>query len=175
MKTTDLLTAFVCALVIAGCGDKSAPKASAASSAADSNDPKEIARRFAEQKAESDSKFQADRAAGERNQLIESFNAMGKRWGDGLNEASKTGRNDMPAMIKKLEAIKAEAEAMPVNECTGKARATLVSAMAAAIESFNMFVKESGEGSAATKEKMLQASELLQAAERDIESCKPIS
>jgi predicted small lipoprotein YifL len=174
MKSIAFLAAIACVASLTGCGDKSSKNAAPAAQASQGNE-KDVATRFAEQKAAADNAFQASQASNERNQLIDNLSAMGKRWGDGLNEAAKTGRSDMPAMIKKLEGIKAEAEALPVNDCTGKARTTLVSAMAAAIESFNMFIKETGEASAATKQKMQQASDLLQSAEKEIEACKPIS
>jgi len=175
MKPLILLAAFAVAAGLAGCGDKPAPRAEVpVESASDArrNDERDIAARLAEQKAANDSAYQAERARNERNQMVDTFNAVARRWGQTLNEASRTGRSDMAPMISKLEAVKAEAEAMAVNDCTGKARGTLVSAMSAAIEAFTMFSKETGDGSAATQQKLVQSSELLLASEREFDTCK---
>lgn len=176
MKSNAAFLAFACAAALSACSDPPPPPRvdTPVESASDARrkDEQDIAGRMAEQKAASEATFQADRAKTERRQFVDTFNAIGKRWGESLNEASRTVRSDMAPMIRKLEAVKADAEAIAVNECTGKARATLVGAMSAAIEAFTLFSKETGDGSAATQQKLVQSSDLLLAAERELDACR---
>ncbi|MEP7156456.1 MAG: hypothetical protein ABI905_11830 [Betaproteobacteria bacterium] len=161
--------------VLAACGPKAAPPAEVkAESAGDAmrNDNAAIAARLAEQKGATDAAFEKQQAQNEKTQLVDSLAAAGKRWMDVVNEAQKTGRGDVDAVIKKMEGVKAEVEAMPVNECTGKARAAMSTAMASTIDAYRQFRGETGAASDTSKDKIAQAGVQYGEFERMLPGCR---
>ena len=88
MKSNAAYLAFVCAAALAACSDPPPPRVDTpVESASDARrkDEQDISVRMAEQKAASEATYQADRAKTEQRQFVDSFNAIGKRWGESLN------------------------------------------------------------------------------------------
>ena len=170
--------AFVFIFVAAttfGCNDAVAPKnevrVESASEAA-RNDSRAIAGRLAQQKAAVDEAFERTRALEARQRNVDALRAVSARWLDGLDDVSRIPRSDLAESIKKLRAIKTEAETVEVDDCTGKARATLVSSMTASIEAASMFQKEGGTARDATGQKLQQGADSLFAAQREMDTCQ---
>ena len=178
MKLIGMLAATFLTTTLVGCGE-SAPPASTApvESASDTmlKDDREIAVRLAAQRAAAEVAFRKEQERAERQRFNDPFDAIYRRWGAGLDEAESTRRADMAGMIKKLEGVKAEAEALATNECTGKARATLVASMSATIEALNLFSKEKGDASAATRQQLEKSAALQTTAEQEFATCKKAS
>ena len=174
MKLTGMLTVTILAATLVGCGE-SAPPASTApvesASEAMLKDDREIAVRLTAQKAAAEVAFRKEQDRAERQRFNDPFDAINRRWGAGQDDAGGTRRADMAGMIKKLEAIKAEAEALATNECTGKARATLVASMSAEIEALAIFSKEKGDPSPATRQQLEKAAALQATAEQEFATC----
>ena len=175
MKRTYILSAFVLALLLTACGDKPATPADArveSASEAARNDNRAIADRLAEQKGAADTAFEEGRARAEREQLVESLAGVGRRWNDALNEIGSVGRSDLAPAIKKLEALKAEAEAVTVNECTGKARGAMTASMANSIDIYNQFRAGTGKPDDATQQKLQQAAAQFGDYEKQLGGCR---
>ena len=81
--------------------------------------------------------------------------------------------SDLMKRDKKLQAIKADTEALEVGECTDKARATLLTSMATTLEALAMFQKETGVIAESTNQKLLLGVEALADAKRGIDACLP--
>ena len=178
MKLIVSLAATLLAATLASCGESTPPPSTApveSASEAARKDDREIAVRLAAQKAAADAAFRNEQDRAERQKLNEAFEAVLRRWGESLDEAARTSRGDAAVIIKKLEGIKAEAEALTGNECINKARAGLVTSMSAEIEAINMFRKETGEVSTATKQQQEKAAALQAAAEQEFQACKKVS
>jgi hypothetical protein len=175
MKHIITLIVILLAATVLGCNDAPAPKndvrVESASEAA-RNDNRAIAARLAEQKAALEESSQLERARNERQQNVELLSALSKRWAGAVAETSRTGRSDLTEPIKKLQAIKAEADTIAVDECTGKARATLVASMSAAIAAYGTFQKETGDGSEASKQQLESAGSLLLTSQTDLNACR---
>ena len=174
MKPITALLAVFLAATTFGCNEAAPPKSDLrveSASEAARNDDRAIAVRLAAQKAAVDAAFQRQRAREQRQQNVEALLAVSTRWETALNEANLTARSDIAGPIRKLSAIKADADTVVVDDCTGGARTTLVSAMAASIEAFNMFQKETGASGAATAQKVQQAADLLGSAQGEISAC----
>ena len=170
---TALVTIFLAATTF-GCNDAVPPKSEVrveSASEAARNDDRAIAVRLAAQKAAVDEAFQRERAREERQRNVDALRAVGTRWEAGLNEAGLTPRSDIAGLIKKLLAIKTDAETVGVDDCTGNARTQLVSSMATSIEAFSMFQKEKGESGEATTQKVQQGADLLRAAQGEMSAC----
>ena len=178
MKRKGLLS-LVMVLVAAtsfGCRDAVAPQSDtvvASASQAAQRDNVEIAERLAQQKAIADAAYAKNRANEERQQIVDALRAATARWDAGLNEVSRTPRNEIVTSINKLQAIKAETEAAEVGECTDKARAMLLSSMATTLEALGMFQKETGVITEPTNQKLLLGVEALADAKRGIDACLP--
>ncbi|MEQ1516102.1 MAG: hypothetical protein ABL931_06395 [Usitatibacteraceae bacterium] len=175
MKKIVALLFAVFAAVIFGCKDAKAPKTETrveSASEAARNDDRAIAKRFAEQKAATDTKFEQGRAREERQRTIDAIQALAARWAEGLTETSQTGRSSLAPAIKKLQTIKADAEAVAVDECTGKSRASLVAAMTGAIAAYEAFQKETGDGSSASRQQLEAAEKRLTSSEQELKSCQ---
>jgi len=160
---------------LAACGGKPAPAPAAkAESAGDAmrDDNAAIAKRLAEQKGAVDAAFEKQQANNEKLQFADALAAIGKRWLEVVAEAQKTGRSDMDPVIKKLEGVKAEADALAVNDCTGKARAALQTAMSSTLESYRLFRAETGPAGEATKEKLQLGSTKFGEYEKMLPSCR---
>lgn len=176
MKHLIALVITLIAATVFGCKDSPAPKSEArveSASEAARNDDRAIAKRLAEQKGAADEAFARQRANELRQRNVDALRAVGARWNDSLSEASRTPRSDIAGPLKKLQAIKSEADAVEVDDCTGGARATLQSAMAASIEAFDLFQKETGPSADSTSQKIQQGADLLRAAQREISACLP--
>jgi flagellar motor protein MotB len=172
-KIISLATVFLIATTF-GCKDAPAPKTQVnveSASEAARNDDRAIAKRLSEQKSAVDEKFSRERAQEARQRNVDALRALASRWQDGLIEASGTPRFDIAGPLKKLQSIKAEADTIEVDDCTGSARITLQSSMAASMEAFTMFQKETGESADATTNKVQQGADLLLASRRQMDAC----
>jgi hypothetical protein len=174
MNRSITLAAIFILSVLAAC-DRKTPVASdtrvESASEAMRNDSRAIAERLAEQKASTDATFQQGRAKEERAQFVESLTAVGRRWSDALDETGRVGRSDLAPAIKKLETIKAEADAAAVNECTGRARAALTASMATSIDTYNQFRAGSGKPDDAAQQKLQQAAVQFSDFEKQLGGC----
>lgn len=142
MKFTIVLAGFILAINLAGCSDPPPPPRSATIESADQamrNDGRAIAERLAEQKAAVETAYRQAEAIEERRKAAEALSQIATRWDSAVDGASKVLRKELDEPLKKLQAIKAEAEAVAVNECTGPARTALVAAMNTSLEAFAMF------------------------------------
>lgn len=178
MKRKGLLSLVMVLLAATslGCRDAVAPQSDtvvASASQAAQRDNIEIAERLAQQKAKADEAYAKIRANEERQRIVDTLRAATARWDEGLNEVSRTPRNEIVVTIKKLQAIKAETEAAEVGECTDKARVTLLSSMATTLEALAMFQKETGVITEPTNQKLLLGVETLADAKRGIDGCLP--
>lgn len=177
MKYIVTLATLSLAATVFGCNDTSAPKEGTpveSASEARRNDDRAIAERLAQQKAAIDEAYARQRENEERQRRVDALRAITARWDEVLSEVSRTPRNEIGASIKKLQAIKTEAEAAETDDCTSKARVTLLSAMAAASEALGMFQKETGSTvSEATNQKLQQGVDTLVNAKREMDACRP--
>lgn len=174
MKRIATLVIVSLAATIFGCKDATAPKSEVrveSASEAARNDDRAIAVRLAQQKAAVDEAYARERIREQRKHKVDALRAVNTSWDQGLDEASRTPRSEVAGAIKKLQALKSDAESVEVDECTGGARATLVSSMAASIEALSLFQKETGTGGEASGLKLQLAADLLYAAQRDMNAC----
>ena len=174
MKRTTIPSLLFLAASLCACGEKPvAPAEVRVESAGEAlrNDNRAIAQRLAEQKAAVDAASEQQRASNERQQFVESLAPIGKRWLDVAGEAERTVRSDLGPVIKKLDTLKSEADAIAVNDCTGQARAVLSSSMATTIEAYSLFRKETGKAEAA-QQKLDQASTQLAEYEKKLAGCR---
>ena len=175
MKTIFSAATILLAVTLFGCKPAAPPtsevRVESASEAA-RNDDRAIAGRLATQKAAVDEAFDKGRANELKQRNVDALRAVTTRFSDGLNQASSTGRSDIAAPLKKLQAIKAEADTVEVDACTSGARTTLQSAMSASIEAFSMFQKETGASGDATTQKVQQGADLLRTAIQEMEACR---
>jgi hypothetical protein len=162
--------------LVAGCGDKSpkppAPKAEGATEATQ-NDSKAIAARLAEERAKADANSVAQAARSDQLQRVEGLRNIGKRWATSVEDAMKLGRSNVAPAISGLEAIRGEASAYQGDDCTAKAQATMLRSMSATIEAFNQFKGETGQASDTSRQKLADASLVLNAAEVELNTCLP--
>jgi hypothetical protein len=175
MKNVGAIGMVLVAAMMFGCKDAAKPKTEAyveSASEAARNDSRASAARLAEQKAATDEAFEKGRAREERQRNVDALRAIGTRWGEGVIETSRTGRSDLAAPIRKLQQIKSDAEAVAVDDCTGKARTSLVASMSAAIAAYGMFQKETGDASDASKQQLETAGKLLTTAEQELTTCQ---
>ena len=131
-----------------------------------------IAGRHASQKASVDEAYQKGRANELRQRNVDALRAVGTRWSAALAEASGTPRSEIAAPLKKLQALKSEADTIEVEDCMGAARKTLQSAMAATIDALSSFQKETGVSADTTSQKIQQGADLLQAALQQMDECR---
>ena len=174
MKKICAVLTMLLAATAFGCKEAAAPKSEVrieSASDATRNDSRAIAGRFAEQKAAADEAFEKGHAREARQRNVDTLRAIGSRWNDALNEATRTGRSDIAGPIKKLQAIKSEADTVEVDDCTGNARTTLQSAMTVFIDAFSTFQKETGNSGEATTQKAQQGTDLLRTAQQEMEAC----
>lgn len=174
MKHLIALVITLMAATVFGCKDSPVPKSEArveSASEAARNDDQAIAKRLSEQKAAADQAFEQGRAREERQRNVDALRAIAGRWAQGFGETGQTGRSSLGAPIKKLQAIKAEAEAVAVDDCTGKARASLVAAMGGAISAFELFQKETGDGSPESRQQLETAEKLVAASQQELGAC----
>ena len=174
MKPIVKLVIVALAATLFGCDDAAAPKSEVrveSASEAARNDNQAIAVRLAQQKAAVDEAYARERFREQRQRYVDALRAIGTRWDESLDEASRTPRSALAGAIKKLQAIKTDAELVEVDECTGGARATLVSSMTASIEALSLFRKETGTGGEASGLKLQLAADLLFAAQREMNAC----
>ena len=175
MKHVSTVLAILLAAAFTGCGDRAAPKQEVkveSASEALRNDQRDIAQRFSEQKAAADANFQQDRVRTDRQQNVDALSAVAQRLGAGIKEAGATGRSDFAGLIKKIEAIKVNANAIAVDDCTDKVRANLLDAISSTIDAFNSFAKETGAASAASTQKLSQAADQLDAIGQELRACR---
>lgn len=176
MKTINVIFTTLLAATAFGCKDSAAPKGEVrieSASEAARNDSRASAARLAEQKASTDEAFEKNRAREERQRNVEALRAISTRWSDGLSETGRTGRSEIGTAIQKLQQIKSDAEAVIVDDCTGKARTPLVTSMLAAITAYGMFQKETGDASDASKQQLETAAQLLTTSQQELAACQP--
>ncbi len=177
MKYIVTLATLLLAATVFGCKDTSAPKEGMpveSASEARRNDDRAIAERLAQQKAALDEAYARQRENEERQRRVDALRAITARWDEGLSEVGRTPRNEIGSSIKKLQAIKAEIETAEADDCTSKARVTLLSAMATALDALGMFQKETGSTiSEATNQKLQQGVDTLVNAKREMDACRP--
>lgn len=163
------------AATLFGCKPAEPPKSEvrveSASEAARSDD-RAIASRLASQKAAVDEAYQKGRANELRQRNVEALRDVSTRWRAALAEASGTPRSEIAALLKKLQALKSEADTIEVDDCMGAARKTLQSAMATTIDALSSFQKETGVTADTTTQKIQQGSDLLQAALQEMDACR---
>lgn len=176
MKITGLLANIVLAIFLAGCGDRPPPRSGTAMESADQalrNDERAIAVRLAEQKAAVETAYRQAETTEERRNAKEALSQIVARWEIAVDGASKVFREQLVEPLKKLQAIKAEAETVAVNECAGAARAALVESMNTTLEAFSMFRAETGTAvSEATKAKHNKGAEMQAEALSQLAKCK---
>ena len=174
MKSISCLVTMLLAATLFGCKPAAPPKSEvrveSASEAARSDD-RAIATRLASQKAAVDEAYQKGRASELRQRNVDALRAVSTRWSAVLAEASGTPRFDIAAPLKKLQTIKGELDTVEVDDCTGAARITLQSAMAASIDAFSTFQKETGVTADTTTQKIQQGADLLRAALQEMNAC----
>lgn len=173
----NIVLSVLLAAAVAGCGDRTAPKSEVkvpSASEALKSDQREIAKRFEEQKSAADASFELNRARTERQQNVDALAAVAQRLGAGIKDAGTTGRGEFAALIKRVDALKAEANALAVDDCTGKVRASLLETISATVEAFNSFAKETGAASEASTQKLAQAADQLEAIGQELRSCRAI-
>lgn len=176
MKYLHLILVVLLAIAGFGCRDKPADvpevKVDSASEAL-RKDQKDIAERFAEQKAAADANSQRESASAERAQNVEALLPIANKLSSAIGAARATGRRDFAALIKTVEAIKVEAEAVAVDDCTGKVRNDLLEAIATTLDAFNTFVKETGAGDA-SRTKVSQATDQVDALSKALSACRSV-
>ena len=176
MKRIFTLVGILLMVTFFGCKDSAPPTTDVrvvSASEAARNDDRAIAARLETQKAAVDLAYARQRENEERQRKVDALRAIIVRWDAGLGEVSRTPRNEIEVSIKKLQAVKAEIEAAEVDDCTAKARVTLLAAMAAALEALGMFQKETGNTiSDATNQKLQLGVDTLVNAKREIDACR---
>jgi hypothetical protein len=135
---------------------------------------REIAKRFAEQKAAVDADFQQERARNERQQNVDALAGVAQHLGAGIRDAGTTGRSEFAALIKRVEAIKDEANTVVVDDCTGRARSNLLEAISTTVDAFTSFTKETGAASAASTQKLSLAIDQLSAVGQELRACRSL-
>ena len=176
MKRIVTLVLISLVATLFGCKDATAPKSEIrveSASEAARNDDRAIAVRLAEQKAAADEAYARERVRELRQRSVGALLAISIRWDQTLDEANRTFRTEIAGVIRKLQAIKSDTEAVEVDECTGGARATLASSMDDTIEGLNIFQSETGTVTGASALKLQSGSDILYAAQREINACAP--
>ena len=177
MKYVNTVLAVLLVAAVSGCSEPPAPRPAVkveTASEALKTDMQDIAKRFAEEKAAADADFQLERARNERQENVDALAAVAQRLGAAISAGGTTGRSDFGALIKRVEALKAEANAVIVDDCTGKVRTNLLEAIASTLDAFNSFVGETGAASAASTQKLLQAIEQLNAIGLELRACRTL-
>ena len=175
MKYANTVLAVLLAAACAGCGDRGAPPRDVrveSASEALRTDQREIAERFAAQKSAADANFQQERARSERQQNVDAIAAIAQRLDAGIRDAGTTGRSEFAGLIKKVEALRAEANAVAVDDCTGKVRTNLLEAISTTMDAFESFAKETGAASAASTQKLAKAVDQLDALGQELRTCR---
>ena len=174
-RIVTLVIIFLVA-TLAGCNDATPPKSEVrveSASEAARNDDRAIAVRLAQQKAAVDEAYARERIRELRQRSVDALRAISSRWDQSLDEANRTFRSEIAGVIKKLQTIKNDMESVEVDDCTSGARATLASSMDATIEGLNIFQSETGTGTGASALKLQSGSDILYAAQREVNACAP--
>lgn len=177
MKYLHLVLVALLATASSGCRDKPADvpevKVDSASEAM-RKDQKDIAERFAEQKAAVDADSQRESARTDRAQNVEALLPVANKLSSAIGAARTTGRSDFAALIKTVESIKVEADAVTVDDCTGKVRNDLLEAITTTLDAFNTFAKETGAPGEASRKKITQASDQVDAISKALSACRSV-
>jgi hypothetical protein len=179
MNRIPVMTIVVCLMIAGGCG-KEAPRANQdgrtqTASEARQIDERSIAERLDQQKSATDDKGTRDRQQAERNVKLDALRGVGRRWNDALTEATKTGRSDIGGPMEKMQAAKRDAEAVSVDDCTAKARDTLLSSMTVGLDAYNLFRQQSGPVSDAVSAKLQDAIAQLGESDRQLAACSTVT
>ena len=176
MKRIVTLVGILLMATVFGCKDSAPPKTDTrVESASESarNDDRAIAVRLETQKAAVDLAYARQRENEERQRRVDVIRAIIVRWDAGLDEVGRTPRGEIAVSIKKLQAVMAEIEVAEVDDCTTKARVTLLAAMTTALDALGMFQKETGTTiSDATNQKLQLGVDTMANAKREIDACR---
>jgi hypothetical protein len=177
MKFVNPFLALLLSALCCGCGDKPAPtpevKVEDAAEAL-KNDQRDIQKRFAEQKAAADTNSQLESARTDRQKYVDAMTAIAQKVSAAVSDAGRTGRSDFPALIKRVEALKTEINAVDTDDCTGKVRASLQEAVSTTLDAFNLFAREKGAASKESSEKLAQAVEQLDVIGQELGRCRSL-
>lgn len=135
-------------------------------------DNADISRRLEEQKATADKSFNDARAAEDRAKMIDVLSTARESFSRKVDAAFAAKRSTIAPIIKELEVLRTEAEGLPTNNCTLPIKSEMVSGMSSAIEGLNLFVKETGDQSEASKAKMLEGSTKLAGMASSLKACQ---
>ncbi len=135
-------------------------------------DNADIEKRLAEQKAEVDRRFSESRAIEDRATMTAILTNARERFARKVDEAFAAKRSGLGPIIKDLEAQRAEAEGLPTNNCTIPIKAEMISGMSSAIEGLNLFAREAGDQSEASKAKMLDGASRLAGMAESLKACQ---
>jgi DNA repair exonuclease SbcCD ATPase subunit len=177
MKFVNPLMALLLSAVCYGCGDKPAPRPEVKvedAGEALKNDQRDIQKRFEEQKAAADTNSQLESARTERQKYVDALTAVSQQLSTAVSDAGRTSRSDFPALIKRLDPIKAEANAVAVDDCTSGVRASLLEAHSTTSDAFNLFAKEKGPASKESSEKLAKAMEQLDEIGQALGRCRAL-
>jgi hypothetical protein len=166
---------LICLGFLAACNkDPAPPPAMPVESAGDAmkRDNADIAKRLEEQKAEADKGFNDARAAEERARMIAVLTTARESFARKVDAAFAATRNTMAPIVKELEIQRAEAEGLPVNNCTLPIKSEMLAGMSSAIEGLNLFIKETADQSEASKAKMLDGSTKLAGMANSLKACQ---
>ncbi len=177
MKFVNPLMALLLSAVCCGCGEKPAPRVDVkveSAGEAFKNDQRDIEKRFSEQKAAADANSQRESANVDRQKYVDAMIAVAQKVSAAVSDAGRTGRSDFPALIKRVEALKTEVNAVDADDCTGKARASLQDAISTTLDAFNLFAKEKGAAGKESSEKLAQAVEQLDTIGQELGRCRSL-
>jgi hypothetical protein len=179
MNRIPVLTLTVCLMVAAGCGKEAPPPnqdvRTQTASEARQVDERSIAERLDQQKSATDTKSTLERQQAERTVKLEALRSVGRRWNEALTEATRTGRSDIGGPIEKMQAAKRDAESVSVDDCTAKARDTLLSSMTVGLDAYNLFRQQSGPVSDAVSAKLQDAIAQLAESDRQLAACTTVT
>ncbi len=177
MKNHHFVLAVLLVVASAGCRDKPAAvpdvKVDSVSEAL-RKDQKDIAERFNEQKAAADANSLKESARTERQQNVDALLQVANKLSSAIQAANTTGRSEFAALIKSVEAVRGEANAVVVDDCTVKVRNDLQDAVSTTLDAFNTFAKETGVASEASRNKLAKATDQVDAIGQALNACRTV-
>ena len=167
---------LMCVLLVAACSDD---KAANPLQGAEQNAPKpvaaqerELAARLAEQKNELDAQTRKMAERADRLKTVEPLLEILSRWTAVRVELSRPNMQlSTQELITRMEALKKETEAAPVDSCSGKGRASLVDSMAQTIAIANQALAKKGQPDPTIQEAVDKAFAAQQQAEAQLSEC----
>ncbi len=178
MKYSHLVLVILVTVASSGCRDKPAVPEIKVDSASEAlrKDQQDIASRLAEQKAALEANSQAESARTERAKNVDALLPIANKLSAAIVTARSTGRRDFAPLIKSVEAIKVEADAVAVDECTGKVRSDLQESIAITLDAFNAFTNEkTGAADEESGKKVSLVSDQIDAIGKALNACRNLS